>query len=73
MLLVVDSGSTKTDWRLVGKDGTKMSFETIGFNPYFIDSASVLNELSGSKLKEVKEDVKQVFFLWSRMFIGRKM
>ena len=62
MLLVADSGSTKTDWRLIQPDGKSLSFETIGFNPYFIDSASVLNELSGSSLREVKDEVTQVFF-----------
>ncbi len=62
MILIADSGSTKTDWRLVGKDGETLSFETIGFNPYFITSASVLNELVSSKLTEIKKDVTQVFF-----------
>ena len=62
MILIADSGSTKTDWRLVSDDGTASSFETIGFNPYFITSASVLNELTSSKLVDIKNDVKQVFF-----------
>ncbi len=62
MILIADSGSTKTDWRLVDEKGAILSFETIGFNPYFITSASVLNELTSSKLTEVKEAVTQVFF-----------
>jgi len=62
MILIADSGSTKTDWRLVKQDGTTSSFQTIGFNPYFITSASVLNELTSSKLVDIKKDVKQVFF-----------
>jgi len=62
MILIVDSGSTKTDWRLVKNNEENLSFETIGFNPYFIDSASILNELTGSKLAEIRKDVTQVFF-----------
>lgn len=62
MILVADSGSTKTDWRLVNDDGSTSTFQTIGFNPYFITSASVLNELTSSKLVDIKNDVKQVFF-----------
>ena len=62
MILIADSGSTKTDWRLVQEKGKTLSYETIGFNPYFIDSASVLNELTGSKLAEIREQVTQVFF-----------
>jgi len=62
MILIADSGSTKTDWRLVGENGEISQFETIGFNPYFITSASVLNELTSSKLTSINKDVKQVFF-----------
>ncbi|PCJ23691.1 MAG: hypothetical protein COA97_11260 [Flavobacteriales bacterium] len=62
MILIADSGSTKTDWRLVNKDDKTTSFETIGFNPYFITSASVLNELTSSRLSEIKREVTQVFF-----------
>ncbi len=62
MILIADSGSTKTDWRLVNDKGEMTQFETIGFNPYFITSASVLNELTSSNLSKIKEDVKQVFF-----------
>ena len=62
MLLIADSGSTKTDWRLVKSKEEILSFETIGFNPYFIDSASVLNELASSKLSSIKKDVTHVYF-----------
>ncbi|PJA08034.1 MAG: hypothetical protein COX70_04825 [Flavobacteriales bacterium CG_4_10_14_0_2_um_filter_32_8] len=63
MILIADSGSTKTDWRLVNMEGIlHLTDETIGFNPYFISSAIILNELSTSKLAKIKEQVKQVFF-----------
>ncbi|MCB0400657.1 MAG: ATPase [Flavobacteriales bacterium] len=62
MLLIADSGSTKTDWRLVSDSGERRSYETIGFNPYFIDSASVLNELASSRLAEIRKEVTHVFF-----------
>ncbi len=32
MILIAESGSTKTDWRLVNADGSVDSFSTIGFN-----------------------------------------
>ena len=36
MLLLVDSGSTKADWRVVDEDGTQItSVITEGLNPYF--------------------------------------
>jgi len=62
MILIADSGSTKTDWRLISKDGNTLSFETIGFNPYFIASASILNELINSNITTVKDSVTHVYF-----------
>ena len=44
MILIADSGSTKTDWRLIDKEGIAIPFETIGFNPYIVDSDIVLND-----------------------------
>jgi N-acetylglucosamine kinase-like BadF-type ATPase len=62
MILIADSGSTKTDWRLVNEKGEIAKYETIGFNPYFIGSAGILNELQKSELTKIKEKVDQVFF-----------
>jgi len=62
MVLVADSGSTKTDWRLVREDGKIQSFNTIGFNPFFITTDSIINELTNSELSKVSTDVSHVFF-----------
>lgn len=35
MLLIADSGSTKTDWRLVADDGSVHAIQTDGLNPYY--------------------------------------
>ncbi|MCB9364827.1 MAG: hypothetical protein H6587_09680 [Flavobacteriales bacterium] len=61
MILIADSGSTKTDWRLVA--GTEiLPFKTIGFNPYHVSVAQVLNELNASALKEKSSLITQVYF-----------
>ncbi|MBW6481889.1 MAG: ATPase [Vicingaceae bacterium] len=63
MILIADSGSTKTDWRLVDSNSNQVySIETIGFNPYFIDENEIFAELSKSALNKNKAEVKQVFF-----------
>jgi len=62
MILIAESGSTKTDWHLVGDNNFCKTFETIGFNPYFISSEKILNELVNSNLTAIKNNVKQVFF-----------
>jgi hypothetical protein len=35
MLLIADSGSTKTEWLLLERGLTRSSFLTSGFNPYY--------------------------------------
>lgn len=62
MLLVADSGSTKTDWGLVHGSGQE-KYSTIGYNPYFIGSDGIYLSL----LKELAPRldaaaVKNVFF-----------
>lgn len=64
MILIADSGSTKTDWRLITSAGeTLLDFTTMGFNPYF-HSADLVEE----KMKEsvgamsINEKVEHVFF-----------
>lgn len=62
MILIADSGSTKTDWRLIDIQQNIQSFETIGFNPYHISEKAILTELVSSKLTTVQQEVKQVIF-----------
>jgi|ERR1019366_777068 N-acetylglucosamine kinase-like BadF-type ATPase len=49
MILIADSGSTKTDWRLIDDTKKIHQFATQGFNPYFQSShqiaASIKSEL----------------------------
>lgn len=53
MILIADSGSTKTDWMLVEKDGTKSLINTIGFNPVFDDTAHIARELTEHLLPKI--------------------
>jgi N-acetylglucosamine kinase-like BadF-type ATPase len=61
MILIADSGSTKTDWRLV-TDTEVLPFSTIGFNPYHVSDAQVLTELNASTLKDKTSLITQVYF-----------
>jgi N-acetylglucosamine kinase-like BadF-type ATPase len=45
MILIADSGSTKTDWRLIDGKGESHHFHTIGFNPFFQDTPTIYEEL----------------------------
>jgi glucosamine kinase len=64
MLLIADSGSTKTDWALTDPStGTTHLYHTIGYNPYFIDSEAVYHSLSENLVKDFDANkVSQVFF-----------
>jgi glucosamine kinase len=44
MIIVADSGSTKADWKLIGKQGVE-SVGTMGFNPVFHSSEVIKREL----------------------------
>lgn len=45
MILIADSGSTKTDWRLIAPDGSIGQAKTKGFNPYYQDGEEIAEEL----------------------------
>ncbi len=64
MILVADSGSTKTDWLLKqpGKDAT--AFRTPGLNPYFLSEKEIVKILQeqAPDLVAFGAEVKEVYF-----------
>jgi len=63
MIIIADSGSTKCSWAICDHIGKIVErYSTIGFNPYFIKSSQVLNHLQNSGLKEIKDNVNEVYF-----------
>lgn len=62
MLLLADSGSTKTEWRLVDESGkTVVETQTGGLNPYFLSSDEIAAVITDRILPLIPE-VDQVFF-----------
>lgn len=62
MLLIADSGSTKTDWRLVDEDGkTVAKTKTEGLNPYFLSTAKIIAIIE-ARVLPIAADVDKVFF-----------
>ena len=65
MILVADSGATKTDWVLIKEDGKRpTSFSTIGLNPNYLDDKSVIDtEISRLAAEShCADQVDEVFF-----------
>jgi glucosamine kinase len=50
MILIADSGSTKTEWKVVKDGQTQESYFTTGINPFFLNSGEIFS-LLGRELK----------------------
>lgn len=62
MLLIADSGSTKTDWRVVDEDGNQItSVVTEGLNPYFVSPEKITSTIR-ERILPIVHDVEKVFF-----------
>ena len=64
MILIADSGSTKTDWVCISEDGKRrIDFKSLGYNPNYITG----DEIRGDILKNIPEnfpidEVKEIYF-----------
>jgi glucosamine kinase len=62
MILIIDSGSTKSDWVLLN-GSERAYFSTIGLNPYFHSSEVVLNTICAHEnLFSIRNQVQKIFF-----------
>ena len=64
MILIADSGGSKTDWRLVLQDGKIEQASSPGFNPYYQpidDLKKIVQEILLPKIPK-NEKVKEIYF-----------
>lgn len=62
MILIIESGSTKSDWVLLNQ-GEKTYFSTIGLNPYFHTEQDVEQAIKGnSELYSLNNQVSAIYF-----------
>jgi glucosamine kinase len=65
MILVADSGSSKTDW-LGYNSGERFSFSTQGINPYFLNAQDIARILSKIPMIDtIAKEVKEIYFYGS--------
>ncbi len=64
IILIADSGSTKSDWLVVEENAKVLSqFNTMGFNPYFHSSDKIEQELNNSvEMMKIADKVNKVYF-----------
>ncbi len=67
MIIIADSGSTKTDWAFLPDAGGGIGrFSSLGYNPNFISASDVRSDIFDSLPETfVREDVREVYFYGS--------
>lgn len=66
MILIADSGSTKTDWRIISKNQDHPSMRTLGMNPYYQSADDITKSLEEELLPYVNpEEIQEIFFYGS--------
>lgn len=62
MIVIADSGSTKTDWCVCANNQT-YRFHTKGLNPYFMDAQEILQEIqTGYTVSISQHEITHVYF-----------
>lgn len=63
MIIVADSGSSKTSWAVLRKAGEPQQFSTEGYNPYYVDTVYIQKSITASIAKLFDPlDVTRVYF-----------
>ena len=62
MILIADSGTTKTDWRWIQKSGQIIQIKTQGISPTYQNQEEILKTLQNELLSQVNAPVEKVFF-----------
>ena len=62
MILIADSGSTKTDWRLIDEKKQIHQFLTQGINPYFNTTEQIAGVLKSELISNIQYPISNIFF-----------
>jgi glucosamine kinase len=63
MIIIADSGSTKTDWCLINTPQPPRYFTTEGYNPYFVDAEYIIDSIKKSLPGDIDlHQIETVYF-----------
>ena len=62
MILVADSGSTKTDWRAIGSNGLERKYKTVGINPFHQRGDDIESIIRTNEVSDLNEQISKVYF-----------
>jgi N-acetylglucosamine kinase-like BadF-type ATPase len=62
MILIADSGSSKTDWRVIHRNGQISQYRGVGFNPYYMTSEEMAIQMRQDFLVNLFDEIEQIFY-----------
>lgn len=62
MILIADSGASKTDWRLIDKDGKVSQAKTEGLSPTYQGLEEIRKVISNELVPQINSEIKEVYF-----------
>jgi N-acetylglucosamine kinase-like BadF-type ATPase len=62
MILIADSGASKTDWRAILPSGKILQYRGTGFNPNYQTSEEMANELREDFLLDLRDEVSVIYY-----------
>lgn len=62
MMLIADSGASKTDWRIIDREGKIEQAQTIGFNPYYQPIEQFDREVREVLMPQIKQPIDKIFY-----------
>lgn len=62
MILLAESGSTSTDWRVIHRDGKVTELRTIGINPAQRTEAEIFSEISNNVKPKLDATIERIYY-----------
>lgn len=62
MILIADSGSSKTDWRVIHQNGKISQHRGVGFNPYYQTSEEMAIQMRHDFLVNLESEISQIYY-----------
>lgn len=62
MILIADSGASKTDWRVINQKGEIGQHKGIGFNPNYQTAEEMSNDLQDDFLLNLRDKVETIYY-----------
>lgn len=73
MIIIADSGSSKTDWRVIHADGKISQHRGVGFNPYYQTAQEMEAEMKDNFLVDLGSEIQAVYFYGAGCSTGDKI